>query len=95
MGKLGDVRVSHRNNLRSVHRKIGRIEEAFGYKGADPERRERLCRDLLLISDLYFGVDGRLPQVRARNVDRALAVLRGHAAALQAHLWWGRTDPAH
>ena len=68
-----------------------RIEEALGYKGAVPERRERLCRDLLLISDLYFGVGGRLPQVRARNVDRALAVLRGHAAALQAHLWWGRT----
>lgn len=79
------------------HPKIGapedweRIEEAVGYKGADPERRERLYRDLLLISNLYFGVDGQLPQVRARNVDSALAVLRGHAAALQAYLWWGRT----
>ena len=69
-----------------------RIEEALGYKGADPERRERLCRNLRLISDLYFGVYGRLPQVRAGNVDSALAVLRGHAAALQAYLWWGRTS---
>lgn len=68
-----------------------RIEEALGYKGADPERRERLCRDLLLISELYYGPGGRMPEVRARHVDRALTVLRGHAAALQAHLWWGRT----
>jgi hypothetical protein len=68
-----------------------RMEEALGYKGADPERRERLWRNLLLISELYFGPGGRMPEVRARHVDRALTVLRGHAAALQAHLWWGRT----
>lgn len=68
-----------------------RIEEALGYKEADPERRERLCRDLLLISPSLLRVGGRLPEVRARNVDSALAVLRGHAAALQAYLWWGRT----
>jgi hypothetical protein len=67
-----------------------RIEEALGYKAADPSRRERLCRDLRRISDQYFGV-GRMPQVRARNVDRALSVLRGHTTALQAYLWWGRT----
>ena len=35
-----------------------------------------------------------MPEVRARNVSSALAVLRGHAAALQAHLWWGRTGKA-
>src|SRR5262249_11430730 len=70
------------------------IEDALGYKDADPERRDRLCRDLQLISDIHFGLGGRLPQVRARNVDRALAVLRGHAAALQAYLWCGRTVKA-
>src|SRR5438477_6262210 len=70
------------------------IEDALGYRGADPKRRAQLCGDLRLISNIYFGVDSQLPQVRARNVDRALAALRGHAAALQAHLWWGRTSKA-
>lgn len=65
------------------------IEEALGYKGADPERREQLCRHLRSISSIYFGPFARSPHVRAGNVDRALAVLRGHAAALQAYLWSG------
>jgi hypothetical protein len=66
-----------------------RIEEAIGYKDPDPERRERLYGDLLLISQLYYGPAGRMPEVRAGNVSSALAVLRGHAAALQAYLWYG------
>jgi hypothetical protein len=66
-----------------------RIEEALGYKGADPERRERLYRGLLIISHLYFGPAGQMPEVRAGNVSSALAVLRGHAGALQAYLWYG------
>jgi hypothetical protein len=65
------------------------IEKALGHKGADPERRKQLCRDLRFIFDLYFGPGGELPQVRAPNVDRALAVLRDHATMLQAYLWWG------
>ena len=66
-----------------------RIEEALGYKGVDPERRAKLYRHMWAISDSYFGPFARAPHVRARNVDRALAVLRGHAVALQAYLWWG------
>jgi hypothetical protein len=69
-----------------------RIEEALGYKGVDPERRERLYRHVQTISYMYFGPFARAPSVRTRNVDRALAVLRGHATALRAHLWWGRTE---
>jgi hypothetical protein len=70
-------------------RDLEQVEEALGDKGIDPKRRERLCRHLLTISDLYFGPFARTPQVRAGNVDRALTTLRGHAAALQACLWWG------
>lgn len=92
MAKLGDIpREPPKQPEIGTALDWERMEEALGYKGADPEPRQRLCRDLLLITNLYFGPGGRLPEVRARNVDRALDVLRGHAAALQAHLWWGRT----
>jgi hypothetical protein len=92
MAKLGDIsREPPKEPEIGAPEDWERIEEALGYKSTDPERREQLCRKLLLISDLYFGPGGRMPQVRAHNVDSALAVLRGHAAALQAYLWWGRT----
>jgi hypothetical protein len=31
------------------------IEEALGYEGVVPERRDRVCRQLGTISDVYFG----------------------------------------
>lgn len=91
MPKLGDIPRGLPEHIEIAPEDWERIEEALGYEGADPERTKRLCQELLRISELYFGPGGRLPQVRAPNVDRALTVLRRHAAALQAHLWWGRT----
>jgi hypothetical protein len=81
--------VADPEHRKQLCRELERIEEALGYKGIDLERRKRLCRDLGLISEIYFGPFARTPEVRAGNVDRALAVLRRHAEALQAHLWWG------
>jgi hypothetical protein len=90
MAKLGDIaRESPEQPESGAPEDWERIEEALGYKDADPELRERFYRDLLLISHLCFGPGARMPEVRAGHVSSALAVLRGHAAALQAYLWHG------